>query len=109
MNCLYVFPKGCHPGGQVSTLITRISHILVKTCFVLIEIIFSVTLKIALIPLELLEAAVVLLLNVLPQMHLQLCPVFTLITVNVINVVVSLVVLLKLLFVSELPITFWTL
>ena len=81
VDCLYVFSKVDHPGSQVATLLTRIPHILVQTCFVLFEIIFSDTLVITLITLVLLEAAVVLLLDMASQMNLKLRPVFTLITV----------------------------
>ena len=66
------------------------SHLLMETLFVSLQVVRSHTLIVTLITFELLEAAVVFLLMMLLKELFGLRPIFTLITVNVALIMMNL-------------------
>ena len=88
VNSLYMFLEVRSLACLESTLITLMSHLLMETLFVSLQVVRSHTLIVTLITFQLLEAAVVFLLMMLLEVRFGLGPKFTLITVNIAPLVV---------------------
>ena len=79
----------------IFTLIAGISHFLMETLDVSLQIISPDTLVITLITFIFLKAVVMLFFLMFFEMHFQLCFVLTLITIDVADVVLDSIMILK--------------